>query len=102
MSARPSTFRFGTFVVRVSECLFLTEEPCVPPSCSYLTVCKPPYRTLARIAYIPRLTDVAEFRRLLQEVQRLNMDVEVVVGDPMSPQGLAMSPVEVLQRDLGR
>lgn len=99
MPARPSKYKFGTFVVRVSECLFLTEEPCVPPSCNFLSICSPPSRTAARVAYIPRQTDPADFKQLLQQIERLKLEIEVVVPrDPDSPLGA----VETLQRDLGQ
>ena len=81
MPARPAAFKFGSFVVRVSECFaFLTEEPCIPPSCTNHSICLPPGRTLARVKYDPRKDDPAELKRLITEVQRLRLEVEVVVG----------------------
>jgi hypothetical protein len=51
------------------------------------------------VAYIPRQTDPADFKELLQQVERLKLDVEVVVQrDPDSPLGA----FETLQRDLGQ
>lgn len=91
-------FRFGSFMVRIAECeLGPLSDGCVPPSCDFYSVCKPPHRTVARVRFDPR-SDPAEFRRLLEQVQRLELQIEVmVIGDPDRP-GAA---TEALGRALG-
>jgi hypothetical protein len=97
--ARHPSFKFGSFVIRVSSCMFpTTEEPCLPPSCSNFSICYPPGRTLARVAYDPARTQPAELKKLLREIAALGLEVEVVVGsDRKQPE----AATEALQRALG-
>ena len=97
MPRRASMFRYGSMMIRVSECTLFTEEPCVPPSCTNHSICMPPGRTLAILTYHPR-TNPADFRRLLEEVKNLGLNLEVVLKpDAANP----MDVMDEFQRVMG-
>jgi hypothetical protein len=80
MPFRNPRFKFGTFMVRVSSCELITLEPCVPPSCANYSICYPGY-TMARVLFEPGISDPAELKKLLKQVQSLGLEAEVVVRE---------------------
>ena len=92
------SFRFGSLVVRVSVCNdttlgFLTPPPvCIPPSCGYFTVCNPRYITMAQVKWDPR-RNPGELKEMLMQLERFNLDPQVVVIESPDEPGSAMTAV---------
>lgn len=95
-------FRFGSYMVRVATCGdrtldILTPPPvCIPPTCGYWTVCDPKRITMARVKFDP-LDDPRELRRLLEQIDALNLEAQVIVVESPDQPGAGTA---VLRRAL--